>query len=100
MRLTHKQIEQMQVISAGNKDGSPVDIDEILERLSYKPSKESFQFSLRALIAKELVEKGAREVRRGRERQTIVLTKTGESMFPKPKPVSLLSVLTDPGIDF
>lgn len=96
MRLTEKQIEQMQVISAGNPDGSPVDIDEIIERLSYRPSKHSYQFSLRALIEKGLVEKSARVSRRGRERQTITPTATGFAMFPKPKPVSLLSELTEP----
>lgn len=94
MHLTDKQIEQMKVICAGNPDGEPVDIDQILERLSYGPSKQSFQFSLRALITKGLVEKSARESRRGRERQTITPTALGSGMFPKP---SLLAALTAPG---
>lgn len=94
MHLTDKQIEQMKVICAGNTDGSVVDIDQILERLNYKPSKQSFQFSLRALIKKDLVMKGIRESRRGRERQTIIPTALGSGMFPK---VSLLAALTAPG---
>lgn len=94
MRLTAKQIEQMKVITTGNADGSPVDLDQILERLSYKPSKQSYQFSLRALIKHGLVEKGPRETRRGRERQTITPTGLGSAMFPKP---SLLAILTATG---
>lgn len=93
MQLTDKQIEQMKVIVTGNPDGSVVDLDQILERLSYGPSKQSFQFSLRALINKGLVLKGIRESRRGRERQTIIPTALGSGMFPKP---TLLSVLTEP----
>lgn len=97
MRLTEKQIEQLRVIGPGNPDGSDVDIDEILERLSYTTTKQSFQFSLRALINKGLVEKGPRVVRRGRERQTIKPTALGLGYFPRR---SLASILTSPGSEF
>lgn len=94
MRLTEKQIEQLRVICPGNSDGSDLDIDEILERLNYQTTKQSFQFSLRALINKGLVVKGVREVRRGRERQTVSPTSLGLGFFPRR---SLASILTSPG---
>jgi DNA-binding PadR family transcriptional regulator len=94
MRLTEKQIEQLRVICPGNPDGTDLDIDQILESMNYTPSKQSFQFSLRALINKGLVVKGVREVRRGRERQTITPTPLGLGYFPRH---SLASILTAPG---
>lgn len=97
MTLTEKQIEQLRVICPGNSDGTDLDIDEILERLSYRTTKNSFQFSLRALINKGLVVKGARAVRRGRERQTITPTPLGLGYFPRR---SLASILTSPGSEF
>lgn len=94
MRLTEKQIEQLRVICPGNPDGTDLDIDEVLERLSYSTTKESFHFSLRALINKGLVVKGPRAVRRGRERQTISPTPLGLGFFPRH---TLASILTAPG---
>lgn len=52
-----KQAEIMKVIVRGNPDGTFCDIDQIIERLSYTPSKPSFHFSLRCIIRKKLAEK-------------------------------------------
>lgn len=52
-----KQREIMEVIVRGNPDGTFCDIDQIIERLSYSPSKASFQFSLRCILRKKLAEK-------------------------------------------
>jgi hypothetical protein len=52
-----KQREIMEVIVRGNPDGTFCDIDQIIEKLSYSPSKASFQFSLRCILRKKLVEK-------------------------------------------
>lgn len=93
MVLTMKQIEQLKVICPGNPDGTDADLDEVLERLSYRTTKQSFQFSLRALIKKGLVVKGPRVSRRGRERQTLTPTALGLGFFPR---VSLASKLTAP----
>lgn len=68
MILTEKQVKIMDVIIRGNPDGSWVDLDQLIERLDYKPSKDSMHFSSRALIKHGLVEKKAREVRRGQPR--------------------------------
>jgi DNA-binding MarR family transcriptional regulator len=81
MHLTLKQIELLSVIGKRNPDGGATDLDQILERLSYKPTKQSLQFSIRALIAHALIQKDAPEKRRGRVRTLISLTKTGEAMI-------------------
>lgn len=86
MHLTVKQIELLSVIGKGNDDNSATDLDQILERLSYKPTKQSLQFSIRALIAHGLIQKDAPEKRRGRTRTLISLTKTGKVMVGAPAP--------------
>jgi len=85
MHLTAKQQELIRVVVAANPDGSPCDLDQILERLSYGPTKESLQFSIRALIRHELIEKKGSEVRRDRRRVLIVPTEMGKH-FAAPRP--------------
>ncbi len=79
MHLTTKQIELLRVISAGNEDGSATDLDEILGRVRYETTKQSLQFSIRALIAHGLIEKKGVEKRRGRQRQVIAVTELGRT---------------------
>jgi DNA-binding MarR family transcriptional regulator len=86
MHLTAKQIELLSVIGKRNEDGGATDLDQILERLSYKPTKQSLQFSIRALIAHGLIQKDAPEKRRGRTRTLISLTKQGQTMMGSAKP--------------
>lgn len=84
MRLTDKQIELMRVIIAGNETGDPTDLDQVLERLKYETTKESVQFSIRALIKHGLIEKVGSEKRRGRRRVLIGATILGNH-FAGPK---------------
>ncbi len=92
MRLTDKQLELMRVIISGNEDGSPTDLDQIIERVSYQPTKQSIQFSIRALVKHELIEKLGGEKRRGRYRVIIAPTPLGKH-FAVP---SLASPLIEP----
>ena len=78
MYLTEKQLELIRVISEANSDGSSVDLDEIIERANYKPSKQSAQFSIRSLIEHGLIEKTGAENRRGRKRVLISITALGQ----------------------
>jgi hypothetical protein len=77
--LTDKQVQLLRVVLAGNPGGTPgtiepVDLDQLIERLAYKPTKASIQFSIRALIARGLLEKGARIQRRDRLRAVYLAT--------------------------
>lgn len=81
MNLTNKQLELLRVIVAGNGDDDPADLDEILDRVRYETTKQSLQFSIRALIKRELIEKKGIEKRRGRQRQVIAATAMGKSML-------------------
>jgi DNA-binding PadR family transcriptional regulator len=74
MNLTAKQIELIRVISLAS-----CDLDEILERVRYQTTKQSLQFSLRALIGHGLIEKKGPEKRRGRMRQVIQITSLGSA---------------------
>ena len=82
--LTDKQYKILTVICHGNKelDGtwSPVDMDELLERVAYETTKQSMQFSIRALISRKLIEKGT-EKRRGASRVTYIPTRTAKLMM-------------------
>lgn len=77
MHLTTKQLQIMSVVLKGNEDGSFVDLDEILDRLPYETTKQSIQFSIRALIRKGLLMKHPREKRRGRCRVILSSTELG-----------------------
>lgn len=95
MHLTQKQIELLRVIGARNPDGGAVDLDQILERLTYETTKQSLQFSVRALIAHNLIQKDAPEKRRGRTRTVISLTEQGELMNGSKKTESIVSDVDD-----
>jgi DNA-binding MarR family transcriptional regulator len=102
MHLTTKQIDFLNTVGRRNPDGGALDLDQLIERLMHKPSKQSVQFSIRALIAHGLIQKDAPEKRRGRTRTIISLTKAGEMMIGKPKapivetiPDELLDELSD-----
>lgn len=81
MRLTNKQKLLLKAICKGSGDGSPPDLDQILDNLEYETSKESLQFSIRKLIAKGLIEKRDLEHRRGQYRRVISLTKKGYEVY-------------------
>lgn len=76
MNLTTKQKAILGLIVKANPDG-PIDLDQLIERLPYTTSKDSMHFSIRALVAKGLIEKGGLENRRGRARRLITVTPLG-----------------------
>lgn len=94
MHLTTKQIELLTTIGSRNPDGGAIDLDQLIERLSYKPSKQSIQFSIRALIAHALIQKDASEKRRGRTRTLLSLTALGQTMVGK-APASMIETIPE-----
>lgn len=81
MKFTSKQGEIMATILKGNPDGTALDIDQLLEALPYRTSKQSLQFSLRALIKHGMIAKGEPECRRSRNRVVITPTGLGYTTF-------------------
>lgn len=79
--LSEKQLELMRVIIAGNGESAPADLDEITERVSYAPTKQAIQFSIRALLKHGLIEKLGTEKRRGRMRQVIQATSEAKALI-------------------
>ena len=92
MNLTQKQKAIMALIIKANPDGSHIDIDQLLERLPYVTSKESMQFSVRALQKKSLIEKD-NVIRRDRKRVVYKATPLGEHwsrlLCPVPVPMTI-----------
>lgn len=73
-RFTLKQIDVLETIMKGDDDGGFIDMDQLLDRVSYETTKPSMQFTIRALVARGLVEKKPRQIRRGRLRAIFCLT--------------------------
>lgn len=85
MRMTTKQIKLIQCLIQANPDGTPLDMDQLIDNLEkdhhWETSKPSLQFSLRALIKEGVVEKIGMQKRRGRRRVLIQATDLGRRMM-------------------
>ncbi|EEQ7664251.1 hypothetical protein ABGD54_RS21245 [Escherichia coli] len=81
MTLTNKQKDIIKTLNLGYERGHLLDLDELLEVLPYKTTKQSIQFSIRALIKKGLVEKGHTRQRSDNRyhRRTLGLTTLGRA---------------------
>jgi hypothetical protein len=77
LSLTEKAIEALRVISNAENNGMPIDLDTVLSRLAFHPTKQAFQFTLRALIKRGLVEKVGTAVIRGKRRRLLKITMLG-----------------------
>lgn len=94
--VTKYQLEilvRMREISAGS--GRLADFDQILEQLSWMPTKDSAQFTVRALIRKGLMAKCPLEHRRGRLRVCYDLTASGRLLFDPRTPMPAESEMTE-----
>jgi len=93
--LTRYQFEALRHIADPGLAVS-IDFDQLLDKLSWQPSKQSAQFIIRALIAKKLILKVGTEMRRGRHRVVFKPTFEGlRVMDPRMVPVSETSVSDD-----
>ncbi|EFB2189036.1 hypothetical protein ABJ926_003994 [Escherichia coli] len=81
MTLTNKQKDIIKTLNLGYERGHLLDLDELLEVLPYKTTKQSIQFSIRALIKRGLVEKGHTRQRSDNRyhRRTLGLTTLGRA---------------------
>ncbi|EKI8939746.1 hypothetical protein PAF80_001979 [Escherichia coli] len=81
MTLTDKQKDIIKTLNLGYERGHLLDLDELLEVLPYKTTKQSIQFSIRALIKKGVVEKGHTRQRSDNRyhRRTLGLTTLGRA---------------------
>ncbi|EFJ9640443.1 hypothetical protein ABGZ01_002926 [Escherichia coli] len=81
MTLTDKQKDIIKTLNLGYERGHLLDLDELLDVLPYKTTKQSIQFSIRALIKKGLVEKGHTRQRSDNRyhRRTLGLTTLGRA---------------------
>jgi hypothetical protein len=99
MNLTTKQIEIMKVVAAAAAS-EPVDLDQLLERLTYATTKESLQFSLRAIERHGLIDRSMAEHRRGRLRRLVAATDLGRAVVggtgrPAPGPGSTIGMRSE-----
>lgn len=76
--VTTYQLELLQrLVEIYRETGKLADFDQLLTRLSWNPTKESAQFTIRAVIKKGFVEKTPLEYRRGRKRVCFRVTEQG-----------------------
>jgi predicted transcriptional regulator len=76
MSKTSLTPKQLQVLLAARPSaaGELADLDQILERVPYRTTKDSMQFTIRALIRHGMLEKAGMQLRRGRQRICYRLT--------------------------
>jgi predicted transcriptional regulator len=74
--VTRHQVEVLQRVNAAGDD--LLDMDQLLPQLSWEPSKEAAQFTIRALIRKGMLEKMPLKLRRGRLRVSYKVTGKGK----------------------
>lgn len=96
--ITKNQAEVLTYLKKGGPDGN-LDFDQLLEQLSWEPTKAAAQFTIRALIGKGLIEKlPSLELRRSRQRICYQLTAEGKSVLD-PRPPSLsVGISSIPGV--
>ena len=75
--LYPKQVEALRVIANEANGNAPQDLDTILSHMTYAVTKQSFQFTLRSLIKRGLVEKVGRKTIYGRSRRMLKVTELG-----------------------
>lgn len=102
--LTPHQYEVLKIVIVGNDSKDPTlilaDLDEILERVTRKTSKQSIQFTIRALIHNGMMTKAGRLARRGRQRVTYEATDQGIAVADdRPKVAAFLEPVSDEAID-
>lgn len=91
--LTKRQVELLLHVKKGGADDL-LDFDQLLDLLSWVPSKESAQFTIRPLVRRGLLSKAELQLRRGRKRVCYQLTEAGKlALDPRgPLPVVMKEV--------
>ena len=91
MRMTIKQQQIIHLIDKAESEGSCFDFDQLLDGLekhySWYTTKQSLQFSIRALISHEVIEKKPLSLRRGRHRVSFGITDLGRKILGKTQSV-------------
>ena len=79
--VTRNQVEILTYVKQGGPDGS-IDFDQLLDLLSWMPTKESAQFTIRSLVRKGYLLKEPELVpRRGRKRVCYRLSREGSLLL-------------------
>ena len=90
-QLTANQKELLKVVYAGNRDdngATEIDLDQLIESLSWQPTKQAIHFSIRALTRRGLLEKNPERVLR-RERKRVTFRVTQQALtFLDPRKIS------------
>ena len=81
--ISKRQVSILTEICKGNPDGTPLDLDQLLERVNYTVSKQAIQFSLRRMIKKGLIKKIGTEVRREKRRVIYSPGSIGSATYSK-----------------
>lgn len=81
--MTPKKTEILGAIGKRNADGTTLDVEQIANEVSYKPTRQAVTFSIKFLMLDGLVEKREKELRRGQQRPTYALTSLGYEYFNK-----------------
>ena len=80
--LTPKQVSILTCVCKGNTDGTPMDLNQLIDSVNYKVTKEAIQYSIRRMIVKkDLIRKVGTETRRGKRRVIYSATSLGSEVY-------------------
>lgn len=82
--MTYRMRIILEIIGRRNTDGTVIDLDQLIERVGvegYVVTKAAIQFTLRAMVRKQLIEKCGFENRRDRRRVLYRLTRHGHDTY-------------------
>lgn len=101
-RITPYQLEILScLLDIEKATGRLTDLDQLLEKLTWMPSKESLQFTIRAMIQKEFILKMPHETRRNRNRVCFSVLKAGRAIFDPREPLPAIDSFAEsliPGV--
>ena len=80
-KLTPRMRSILEVLIRANRDGSWVDMDQLLTRTNYQVSKQAIQFTVRNMVEKGVIAKGKPQLRRGRKRLILIPTALGYELI-------------------
>ena len=79
--ITKNQLELLHFVIDCEAGGAMADLDQIIDKMSWEPTKESIQFTIRAMVGKSFIEKSGLQSRRGRNRVCFKVSIKGKQVL-------------------
>lgn len=96
--LTKHQKNVLLTVEKGNDDGSIVTMSQIIERINYQATRQAFQFVLKFMVGRGLIERVLND--NGSKTVGFKITDKGKSLAKNYKKSELKDMIVEADIDF